>query len=157
MTAAELTVEWWPTEKPTPYARNPRQAPEAAISQGRRQPQGVRLPPADRGRRATASIIAGHTRLLGAKRLGLEQVPVHVATGLTPEQVKAYRIADNRSAQETTWDYELLPLELSELEGAGYDLALTGFDPERVRGLPRRADRGADRPRCRARRRRRSR
>ena len=57
-------------------------------------------------------IIAGHTRLLGAKRLGLKEVPVHVASGLTPEQVKAYRIADNRSAQETTWDLELLPLEL---------------------------------------------
>ena len=81
--SAELTVEWWPIEKPTPYARNARVCPESAIAKvaaslkefGLRQPivvdeEGV--------------IIAGHTRLLAAQRLGLEQVPVHVATDLTP-------------------------------------------------------------------------
>ena len=77
-------------------------------------------------------IIAGHTRLLAAQRLGLEQVPVHVATDLTPAQVKAYRLADNRTAQETTWDVELLPLELAELADLEFDLALTGFDPDEL-------------------------
>ena len=96
-------------------------------------------------------IIAGHTRLLAAKRLGLEQVPVHVASGLTPQQVKAYRIADNRSAQETTWDFDLLPLELTELGDLDYDLGAHRLRPGRARRLPRRADRGAHRPRPRAR------
>ena len=77
-------------------------------------------------------VIAGHTRLLAAQRLGLEKVPVHVAVGLSPEQVKAYRLMDNRSAQETSWDAELLPLELSELAGLEFDLALTGFEPEEL-------------------------
>jgi len=126
-----LAVEWWPIEKPTPYARNARVCPENAIAKvaasltefGWRQPIVV-----DEG----GVIIAGHTRLLAAQRLGLETVPVHVAAGLTPEQVKAYRLMDNRSAQETSWDEELLPLELSELAGLDFDLALTGFEPDEL-------------------------
>jgi len=133
-TESKLTVAWWPLDKPVPYGRNPRVAPEAAVAKvagslaefGWRQPivvdeQGV--------------IIAGHTRLLAAQRLGLEQVPVHVAAGLTPQQVKAYRIADNRSAQETTWDFGLLPLELTELSDLGYDLDFTGFDPAELASI----------------------
>jgi ParB-like chromosome segregation protein Spo0J len=49
-------------------------------------------------------IIEGHTRYKAARKLGLTQVPVHVATGLTPEQIKAYRIADNQTASLATWD-----------------------------------------------------
>ena len=60
---------------------------------------------------------------------------MHVACGLTPQQVKAYRIADNRSAQETTWDFGLLPLELTELGDLDYDLGLTGFDPAEIAGF----------------------
>ena len=59
-------------------------------------------------------------------------MPVHVATDLTPEQVKAYRLMDNRTAQETSWDAELLPLELSELADLDFDLALTGFEPDEL-------------------------
>jgi DNA modification methylase len=77
-------------------------------------------------------LIAGHTRLLAAQRLGLERVPVHVATDLTPQQVRAYRLMDNRSAQETSWDMDLLPLELSELADFEFDLALTGFEPDEL-------------------------
>src|SRR5665647_1793610 len=76
--------------------------------------------------------IVGHARLLAAQRLGLDRVPVHIATGLTPEQVKAYRLMDNRSSQETSWDLDLLPLELSELAGFEFDLALTGFEPDEL-------------------------
>jgi len=126
-----LKVEWWPIATPVPYGRNPRVAPEAAIAKvaaslkefGWRQPLVVD---------EDGVVIAGHTRLLAAQRLGLEKVPVHVAVGLSPEQVKAYRLMDNRSAQETSWDAELLPLELSELAGLEFDLALTGFEPEEL-------------------------
>jgi len=131
---ATLTVEWWPLERPVPYARNPRVAPEEAIAKvaaslkefGFRQPIVVD---------AEGVIICGHTRLLAAQRLGLEQVPVHVATGLTPEQVKAYRLMDNRSSQETSWDGDLLPLELEELLGLQVDLALTGFEAEELAAI----------------------
>ena len=129
-----LSVEWWPTERPIPYARNPRIAPEAAIAKvaaslaeyGWRQPIVVD---------AQDVIIAGHTRLLAARRLSLARVPVHVATDLTPQQVKAYRLADNRTAEESSWDLELLPLEISELADLGYNLDVLGFNPNELAKL----------------------
>lgn len=69
-------------------------------------------------------IIVGHTRLLAAKELGLTQVPVHIAKGLTEDQVRAYRIADNKTAEYADWDRDML---LSEIQGLG-DL-YTGFEP----------------------------
>ena len=51
-------------------------------------------------------IIAGHTRFKAAQKLGLDKVPVHVARGLTPEQVKAYRLADNATRDRSEWDFE---------------------------------------------------
>jgi hypothetical protein len=77
-------------------------------------------------------IIVGHTRLKAAKKLGLERVPVLVASHLTPEQVRAYRIADNRSAEIAEWNYDLLPIEIAALKEANYDLGLLGFDPEEL-------------------------
>ncbi len=129
-----LAVAWWPIEKPVPYRRNPRVAPETAIAKvaasiaefGWRQPIVVD---------EDGTVLAGHTRLLAAQRLGLEKVPVHVATDLTPEQAKAYRLTDNRTAQDTSWDAELLPLELGELIDLGYELDVTGFDPEELAAL----------------------
>ena len=122
-----LTIEWWPTSRAIPYARNARVCPESAVSKvaaslkeyGFRQPIVV-----DR----EGVIIAGHTRLLAAQQLGLKRVPVHVATDLSPAQVKAYRLADNRTGEETSWDLELLPLELAELSELDYDLELLGFN-----------------------------
>src|SRR4029453_17645259 len=73
-----------------------------------------------------------HTRLLAAKKLGLKQVPVHVADNLTPAQVKAYRLMDNRSHEEAEWDIELLGPELEELRGLEFDLELTGFDDREI-------------------------
>lgn len=61
-------------------------------------------------------IIAGHTRLLAAKELGLEKVPCIVADDLTPEQVKAFRLADNKVSEYATWDFQKLNLELEELQ-----------------------------------------
>jgi len=77
-------------------------------------------------------IICGHTRLLAARQLGLRQAPVHVAGNLTPVQVRAYRLLDNRSHEETDWDCELLGLELLDLKDLDIDLSLTGFDPQEI-------------------------
>ena len=62
-------------------------------------------------------IICGHTRWKAAHKLGLEKVPVHVAKDLSPEQIKAYRIADNQTANLADWDFDLLPIEMAELQG----------------------------------------
>ena len=77
-------------------------------------------------------IIVGHTRWKAAKKLGLKQVPVHVAKDLTAEQVKAYRIADNQSATLAEWNMDLLPLEIKDLAAANYDLGLLGFDADQL-------------------------
>ena len=113
-----------------PYARNPRRN-DAAISKvaaslqefGWRQPIVVD---------AEMVVVAGHTRLEAARSLGMGEVPIHVATGLTPEQIKAYRLADNRVGQEAEWDHELLRLELGELESMDFALDLTGFDSDEL-------------------------
>jgi DNA modification methylase len=77
-------------------------------------------------------IIVGHTRYKAAQKLGMELVPVHVAAGLSPEQARAYRIADNQTAAIATWDEDKLPLELMALQEAGFDLDLTGFSSEEL-------------------------
>ncbi len=77
-------------------------------------------------------IICGHTRFKAAQSLGLTEVPVVVAADLTPEQVQAYRIADNKTGEIAEWNYELLPLEIKELQEANFDLSLLGFDMEEL-------------------------
>ena len=75
-------------------------------------------------------IVCGHTRRLAAVKLGLLKVPVHVATDLTPEQVRAYRIADNQTASIAEWDVEALSAELAELAKIDFDLDTLGFDKD---------------------------
>jgi hypothetical protein len=78
-------------------------------------------------------IICGHTRLLAAQKLGLREAPVHFADNLTPAQVRAYRLLDNRSHEESKWDVDLLGLELLlDLKGMGVDLDLTGFNFDEI-------------------------
>jgi len=77
-------------------------------------------------------IVCGHTRYKAALQLDLKKIPVHVATDLTPEQIKAYRIADNKTADLAQWDYEILPIELSELMDAGFDMNLLAFDEKEL-------------------------
>jgi DNA modification methylase len=72
-------------------------------------------------------IVVGHTRYLAALQLGLTKAPVVVALDLSPEQIKAYRVADNKLGELAEWDDELLTQELSELQGLDFDLDLTGF------------------------------
>jgi len=80
-------------------------------------------------------IVCGHTRWKAAHKLGLTKVPVHVARDLTPEQIRAYRIADNKTADLAEWDMELLPIELAGLQDAGIDWSLLGFDAEELARL----------------------
>jgi DNA modification methylase len=77
-------------------------------------------------------LIVGHARLAAGARLGLTSVPVLVARGWSEEDKRAYRIFDNQMARRATWDPDLLRDELSELQRSGFDLGLTGFDPERL-------------------------
>jgi len=103
-----------PIEKVRPSDDNPRKIPTSAVDIvaksiaefGWRQPLVVD---------ADLVVIVGHTRLLAAQKLGLTNVPVVVADDLTPEQARAYRIADNRSGDFTSWDFTLLTEQLDEL------------------------------------------
>ena len=84
---------------------------------------------------ADGVIVCGHTRWKAAKKLGLEKAPVHVAKDLTPAQIKAYRLADNQTAGLSDWDFELLPIELGDLQAMDFDLGLLGFDPDELARL----------------------
>jgi DNA modification methylase len=129
--SGSMTVEVWPIEKLIPYPRNPRQVPQIAIDKVAASIQefGFRQPIVVDSKRV---IIVGHVRLLAAQKLGLTEVPVHVATGLTPAQVNAYRLADNRTNEDASWDMEALTLELAELKLDEFDLDLTGFNMDEI-------------------------
>lgn len=77
-------------------------------------------------------IITGHTRYLAAKKLKMEEVPVIYATHLDEAQVSAFRIADNRLAQNATWDEDLLQEELLSIQSMGFNLQFTGFSKEEL-------------------------
>ncbi len=127
----DLQVCMWPIDRPIPYARNSRKIPDRAVDK-------VAASIREFGWRQSIVvdkddiIICGHTRLLAAKKLGLQQVPVHVADNLTPTQVRAYRLMDNRSHEDTDWDLDLLGPELEELGALDFDLSLTGFDQHEI-------------------------
>src|SRR6185437_2990404 len=80
-------------------------------------------------------IIVGHTRFKAAQKLGLAEVPVHAARGLTAAQARAYRIADNQTATLSQWDDDKLPLELLALQDVNFDLSLTGFSADELQAL----------------------
>jgi len=128
-----VKIELWELGRIRPYDKNPRQNDQAveAVARSIRE-YGFRQPLVVD---AEGVIICGHTRYKAAQKLGLEKVPVHVAKDLTPEQVKAYRIADNKTAELAEWNYELLPIELGELQGMNYDLGLLGFSEEELTKL----------------------
>ena len=128
-----MSVELRPLDAVRPYANNPRQNDDAveAVAEsirrfGFRQPIVVD---------ADGVIVAGHTRFRAAQRLGLATVPVHVATDLTPDEVRAYRLADNKTAELASWDDAMLSIELDALRGAGIDWTLLGFDEEELAKL----------------------
>jgi DNA modification methylase len=127
-------IELWPIERLLPYARNPRTHSEqqvAAIAASMVEfgfndpievtPEGL--------------VIAGHGRLLAARKLGWRQVPVLVLEHLDETRRRAYAIANNRTAEAAGWDEELLALELKELAEAGLDATLTGFEDQEIAAL----------------------
>jgi len=128
-----MKIEMRPIGEVKPYEQNPRlndDAVEAVAESIKRF--GFRQPIVVDG---DGVIVCGHTRWKAAQALGLEKVPVHVARDLTPEQVRAYRIADNKTAELAEWNMELLPIELGELQDAGIDWSLLGFDQDELAKL----------------------
>jgi len=125
-----MKIELWKIADVKPYENNPRQNDAAVESVARSIKEfGFRQPiVVDED----GVIIVGHTRYKAALQLGLEKVPVHVAKGLSPAQVKAYRLADNKTAEIAEWNYDLLPIELSQLKDLDYDLGLIGFDTDEL-------------------------
>lgn len=80
-------------------------------------------------------LIAGHGRVMAAQKMGLEEIPVMVATGWTDQQKRAYVIADNKLTENSTWDEELLKSEIKQLEFEEYNLDFLGFDVDELTNL----------------------
>lgn len=132
----------WPADKVerrsvaelVPYARNARTHSEAQVAQiaasirewGWTNPVLVD---------EEGGIIAGHGRVLAARKLGIDAVPVMVASGWTDAQRRAYVLADNKLALNAGWDEDLLRIELGELAQGGFDLGLTGFGDDELAEL----------------------
>lgn len=127
-------VERWSIDRLVPYARNARTHSDEQVAQiaasikewGWTTP--VLVDP-------DGQIIAGHGRVMAARKLGLAEVPVMVADGWTDAQKRAYVLADNKLALNAGWDKELLALELSELKELGSDLDLIGFSEDELAAL----------------------
>jgi len=117
-----------------PYARNARTHSDAQVAQiaasirewGWTNP--VLIDP-------EGGLIAGHGRVLAARKLGIEDVPCMIATGWSDAQKKAYILADNQLALNAGWDTELLKVEIGELSAEGFDLGLIGFGDDFLAGL----------------------
>ena len=125
-----MKIEQWDIDKVKPYEKNPRRNDKAveAVANSIRE-FGFRQPiVVDKH----GVIVVGHTRWKAARKLGLATVPVHVVADLTPQQARAYRLADNRSAADSEWDVDLLPIELGELRDDGFDLKLVGFSDKEL-------------------------
>lgn len=108
-----------------PYANNPRQNDDAVepVAESIKE-FGFKVPMLID---ANGVIVAGHTRLRAAKLLGMDRVPCIIADDLTEEQIRAYRLIDNRTADLSEWDYEKLKAELAEV--TEIDMSVFGFDP----------------------------
>ena len=125
---SNMTIQEVAVDAVTPYENNPRKIPQEAIDKvaasikefGFKQPIVV-----DKD----MVIIVGHTRLLAAKKLGYETVPVLVASDLSPEKARAYRLADNKTNEFTDWDFETLQEELASfLSIEDFNMEDFGFD-----------------------------
>lgn len=129
-----VQIEYRPIEALIPYARNSRTHSDAQVAQiaasirefGWTNPVLV-----DGGN----GIIAGHGRVLAARKLGFDQVPVIELAHLSESQKRAYVLADNKLAENAGWDDELLRIELEALQAAGFDLSLTGFADDELAAL----------------------
>ena len=138
-------IELWPVERLVPYARNARTHSDDQIAQiaasivefGFNNPVLVDT---------NAGIIAGHGRLLAARKLRLEHVPVVVLDHLSETQKRAYILADNRISENAGWDEDTLAAELGELQAADWRLDLLGFSEEELAKLLADAEPAAEAP-----------
>jgi len=134
--AVAKRIELWPIDRLVPYAKNPRTHSDAQVAQ-------IAASIAEFGFNAPllvdskAGIIAGHGRLLAARKLGLAEVPVIVLDHLSEIQKRAYLIADNKLTLLGGWDEGLLAHEFAALESDGFDLGLTGFSEQELAELLR--------------------
>ena len=114
-----------------PYARNARTHTDSQIAQiaASIREFGFTNPILVDGERG---VIAGHGRLLAARKLGMTEIPTIELAHLTSAQKRAYVLADNRLALSAGWDSDMLRIELGELQTEGFDLSLTGFDPGEI-------------------------
>ena len=122
-----IKVSTVPINSLIPYARNARTHSDAQVAQiaASIREFGWTNPVLLDGEKG---IIAGHGRVLAARKLGMEEVPCIELSHLTAAQKRAYILADNKLAENAGWDLDLLKLELGELRDLGMDLSLTGFD-----------------------------
>lgn len=123
-----------PVAELVPYARNSRTHSDAQVAKiaASIKEFGFLNPIITDG---TGGIVAGHGRVLAAQKLGLDTLPVIEAEHLTEAQKRAYVIADNRLALDAGWDNDMLRIELQDLDAAGFDLSLTGFDLAEITAL----------------------
>jgi len=130
---AKLTIEYVPIDDIRPYQNNPRDN-EGAVDAVARSIQefGFKIPII---LDANNEIVAGHTRYKAARKLGMTEVPVIRADDLTPEQVRAFRIADNQTASLAEWNYDLLEIELLALKDVDFDLSLLAFPESELEEL----------------------
>jgi DNA modification methylase len=129
-----LSIDYRPIESLIPYARNARTHSEeqiASIAASIRE-FGFNNPILVDGQRG---VIAGHGRILAARKLEMTQVPVIELAHLTETQKRAFILAENKLAERAGWDDALLSLELAELDASGVDLALAGFDDGEIDAL----------------------
>src|SRR5512146_3231626 len=127
-------IEVWPVGRLVPYAKNARTHSPEQVAQ-------IAASIVEFGFNApilvdsNAGIIAGHGRLLAARKLGLDEVPVVVLDHLSETQRRAYIIADNKLALNAGWDEKVLAEELHDLTGDGLDLRLVGFSDDELEAL----------------------
>jgi DNA modification methylase len=128
-----LIFETWPIERCIGYARNPRKNDHAVdrVASAIRE-FGFRVPIVAK---SDGTVVDGHLRLKAAAKLGLTEVPVILADDLTDAQIKAFRLSVNKVSEFAEWDVELLKLEFADLDAAGFDLSLTGFDIGEIAAL----------------------
>lgn len=122
-----MQIEYIEIDKVIPYANNPRNNDGEAVDRvaASIKEYGFKNPIIiDKDN----VIVAGHTRLKAAKKLDLAEVPIIRADDLTPAQIKAFRLAENRVSEYATWNNELLTIELEGLQELDFDLDLTGFE-----------------------------
>jgi DNA modification methylase len=126
-------IKWESVDKLIPYAKNARTHSDEQVAQiaGSIKEFGFNNPIlVDKDN----SVIAGHGRLMAARKLGMDKVPVVELQHLTESQRKAYVLADNRIALNSGWDTSMLSLELQDLKD-DIDLSLLGFDPDELDAL----------------------